>query len=274
MSDSAVEPDSVMGTEHPVHQTTVRAEIQTALEADDTRLGDIYRLSHQGLKPAAIAEELGTPNFTYIYTYRHQIAALLDRSIPTSTGVAGQTASRVRRWLQRSDWSVAARSYLVDLRTDLEAVATDLQLAEREDTDAAQKTRKAESENVPGVYVYALPHYLRHPFDLKSGHTLFKVGHSTVDVFSRVGGQGRTTALPEDPVLLRVYPTGDLSSQTEEAAFHAWLEAADHYRSRSSRGGREWFLTSTKFLDRIAAERSLPINIVSTLDVGVDPDAE
>lgn len=143
-------------------------------------------------------------------------------------------------------------------------------MAEQEDDDAALKTKQAESENVPGVYVYALPHYLRYPYDADSGHTLFKVGHSAVDVFSRVEGQKRTTALPEDPVLLRIYETGDRPSKDEEGSFHAWLEAADHSRTRATRAGREWFLTSTKFLDRIASERGLPIKIVSNLDVGSD----
>jgi hypothetical protein len=256
----------------PSPQASIGAEVKAVLEDDGTRLGDVYRLLNEGLKPAQIAENLGTPTFTFVYTYRQQIDALVDGKIPRSTGIAGQTASRVRKWLRRSDWSEAAQSYLVNLLAELEAVAEDAQLAEREDTDAAQKTKEAEGQNVPGVYVYALPHYLRYPYDPQSGHTLFKVGHSSVDVFSRVDGQRRTTALPEDPVLLRIYATEERPSKEEEDRFHAWLEAADHRRSRSSRAGREWFLTSTKFLDHIADQRGLPITVVSTLDVGAEVD--
>jgi hypothetical protein len=35
---------------------------------------------------------------------------------------------------------------------------------------------------------------------------------------------------------------------------------------------REWFLTSTKFLDRIAVQRGLPIEVIAALDGGADPD--
>jgi hypothetical protein len=105
--------------------------------------------------------------------------------------------------------------------------------------------------------VYTLPHYVRHPFDPETGKTLLKVGHSARDAFYRAGSQGRLTALPEDPVLLRIYPA-DESAQVERL-FHEWLTDADHSRSDSRRGGSEWFVTSTRFLDRVARSLGLPV---------------
>lgn len=113
-----------------------------------------------------------------------------------------------------------------------------------------------ERENIPGIYVYALPHYLRYPFDVGSGRTLLKVGRSERDPFAPIAGQTRITALAEYPVLLRVYQVEPGQSAEVERDFHAWLDDANYDRSRSLRGGTYWFLTSTKFLDGIARSRS------------------
>ena len=81
-----------------------------------------------------------------------------------------------------------------------------------------------------------------------------KVGKSDRDVITRFREQTRTTALPEEPVLLRIYEnTNGGSELTEvEKMFHSLLEAADHDRSTARTGGTEWFLTSLKFLDKVA----------------------
>jgi hypothetical protein len=123
---------------------------------------------------------------------------------------------------------------------------------EVEDKEALIVTSQAEAQAIPGVYVYALPHYLRYPYDAESGRTLLKVGRSDRSVIRRFHNQTRTTALPEDPVLLRIYPTLDADSLAREQQFHNLLEAADHDRSRARTGGTEWFLTSLRFLDTVA----------------------
>lgn len=80
-----------------------------------------------------------------------------------------------------------------------------------------------------------------------------KVGKSDRDVITRFREQTRTTALPEEPVLLRIYEITNSSSELTEAerVFHSLLEAADHDRSTARTGGTEWFLTSLKFLDKV-----------------------
>jgi methionyl-tRNA formyltransferase len=66
------------------------------------------------------------------------------------------------------------------------------------------------------------------------------------DVIARFRSQTRTTALPEEPILLRIYRTGGSAATPAESDFHRLLQAADHSRSVARSAGREWFLTSTR----------------------------
>jgi len=84
-------------------------------------------------------------------------------------------------------------------------------------------------------------------------------------VLRRFREQTRTTALPEDPVLLRIYVCDENASTEVEGTFHRLLEAADHDRSKARTGGTEWFLSSVKFLDEIAATLKLEVREVAEL---------
>ncbi len=46
------------------------------------------------------------------------------------------------------------------------------------------------------------------------------------------------------------------------------LEAADHTRSVARTAGREWFVTSTRFLDEVARVMRLPVVVVNEAEVG------
>jgi hypothetical protein len=200
MSDEpseATPPDPPAPTEEIFPSTEVRAAIEAALQVDETRLGDVFRLQIEGLSPAQMAERLEVQNFTFVYSYRQQLDALLEDKIPRSPSIAGQTASRVKKWRRRPDWSAAVRSYLNNLFTGLDAISTDPQLVQQEDSVAALETQKAESRQVPGVYVYSLPHYLRHRFDPTSGRTLLKVGCSDRDVFLGWAHKGKQPLCPK-----------------------------------------------------------------------------
>lgn len=86
-----------------------------------------------------------------------------------------------------------------------------------------------------------------------------KVGKSDSNVIRRFREQLRTTALPEDPRLLRIYVGVDGKGDVE-ARFHRLLMAADHRRSRGKTAGSEWFLTSLTFLDAIAQDMDLSVH--------------
>lgn len=119
---------------------------------------------------------------------------------------------------------------------------------------------------ISGIYVYSFPHYLRFPADTASLRTYFKVGRSDSGVISRYLDQTATTAIPEPPVLLRIYPTDSavVNTAAVEAGFHRKLKAMGHYRERAAIAGREWFLTELWTLDKIARSMSLPVMVVNT----------
>lgn len=111
--------------------------------------------------------------------------------------------------------------------------------------------------------MYALPHYLRYPLDPDTGRTLLKVGRSDSDVMKRFQEQTRTTALPEEPVLLRIYTTEGADTAEAEGRFHRTLAAFDHSRNVSRMAGRECFLTTTRALDALADALGFPISVVN-----------
>ena len=191
------------------------------------------------------------------------VRALLDGNLPTAPTIALAAARRYRTVLKTPALSAAARSYLQANLDELERRANDPARLDEEVQRASVQTQQAEARNEVGVYVYALPHYIRHPYDQASGRTLLKVGRSDSDVIMRFRSQTRTTALPEEPILLRIYRTSEDSAAPAEAAFHRLLDAADHSRSIGKSAGREWFLTHTRFLDEIARTLDLHIDVIN-----------
>lgn len=163
------------------------------------------------------------------------------------------------------------RVYLDANLVELERRADDPEARSAEIEIAERKTQAVESRNDRGIYVYALPHYLHYPMDASSGHTLMKVGRSDSDVIMRFRNQTRTTALPEEPILLRVYRASQEASTVNlEATFHRLLEAAAHSRSVARTAGREWFVTSTRFLDEVARALNLAIDVVNDYEATED----
>jgi hypothetical protein len=82
----------------------------------------------------------------------------------------------------------------------------------------------------------------------------FKVGQTGRVVERRIADQLRSTAMPEDPVILRIYtshstaPSGPPVSSAElEKKFHKLLGAAGHSKTNARPGGTEWFATTTEF---------------------------
>lgn len=141
----------------------------------------------------------------FAYSYGQLLDALIDGVLPrNSAHIARQAAGRTRTLLKSKSWSPGARAWLEQLETQLDTLAADEVVRAREEDEARDRTEQAEDTGQPGIYVYALPHYLRYPYDPERGHTLLKVGRSQVDVYQRSAQQKRTTALPEDPLRLRV----------------------------------------------------------------------
>jgi len=256
-------PESQLGPARPSPE--VRAEIIDFIRNDQSRLGEVYLCLDRGLTADQIAIELGVATSGFVSNYWRTIRSLVDGDLPTAPSLADKALRTYRRLLREGDWSSEAHSYLERNMAELERFASDETARTVEVEQAKAQTERAESENAAGVYVYALPHYLRYPYD-KSGRTLMKVGRSDSDVIQRFRNQTRTTALPEEPILLRIYKTEPQSSGEAEVRFHRLLEAADHHRSVARSAGREWFVTSTRFLDEVARTLALPIEVVNDAD--------
>jgi hypothetical protein len=78
--------------------------------------------------------------------------------------------------------------------------------------------------------------------------------------------QLRSTAMPEDPIILRVYTENIILSEDSsvdygalEKKFHQLLVSAGHSKTTSRSGGSEWFATTVEFLDQIALTLGLAI---------------
>jgi hypothetical protein len=242
------------------------AAVRAILEHEDTVLGRVYQYDLEGRTPAEMAEAEGTQGAAFVYNYRLQVQALLSGEVPKSPWAARDTAAKLRKWLKTLEMDPRLRDDLTTFEATLRSRAEDPEAEAEEVNKAVAKSEQAESQGVPGIYVYTLPHYLRHPVDIETGKTLLKVGHSSKDAYYRAGSAGRLTALPEDPILLRIYPAAD--SASVEKDFHGWLRDADHRSGRTRRAGSEWFVTSTKFLDRVATSMGLEITVVNDYEAG------
>jgi hypothetical protein len=246
-----------------------KVEVEALWEVDATWTGDVFRRIQSGMSARQIAEEANV-TLSNVYGQIGLYNALIEGSVSSSTHVAKGWAGRIRTWLKKKPLSIDLRTALEEQERALNAVANDTQAVQAEASEAVEKSRAAENENIPGIYVYTLPHYVRHPFDLKTGRTLLKVGHSSVDALYRATSQGRITSLPEDPWLLRIYPS-DASAEVEKK-FHAFLRDFDHEGVKGDRTGAEWFLTSLKALDRIAFTLGLGVRVINDFIIDEESD--
>lgn len=197
------EPGNLAGTMRP--SDDVRTELVALLEGDQSRLGQVYRGLQGGQDAVAIARELDVTSTSFVWNYDRLVKALLDADLPTAPTVALAAARKFRAILRSPRLSAAARSYLEANLPELERRAENEAARLAEDQFAKEKTEAAKSRNDRGIYVYALPHYLRYPFEASTSRTLMKVGRSDSDVIQRFRNQTRITALPEEPILLRIY---------------------------------------------------------------------
>ena len=245
-----------------------RAEVERILSSDETLLGRVYRYGLEGLPLQEIAEREDVATTNFVNKYNKFISCLVTGEVPSSPTMSKELAGRVRSWLKQLNLVPELRVQLQEYETQLMSRAEDTSARSAEVETAVEATKAAEANATAGIYVYTLPHYMLHRYDPDTGKTLLKVGHSSVDAVYRATSQGRFTALPEDPILLRIYPVEE--SAKAEREFHGWLRDADHAAGRTRRGGSEWFVTSTKFLDRIAHSLGLDIQVITEFETGED----
>lgn len=93
----------------------VRTELEAVLEADQQRVGQVYRLTRRGLDAEQIRVELGLERAGFVSNNRSVAKAMLDGELPRGTTTAGQVASSVRGLWRRGPVSPAADTYLTEL---------------------------------------------------------------------------------------------------------------------------------------------------------------
>ena len=250
---------------------SVKSELIEILRKDSGLHGEIWRSTESGLTDDEIQKARGASYPNFIWNYRRYTRALLEGDLPRGVTLLNETATLFRRMSRLADVSEQTKSYLESGLFEIAGKVTNSELRAEEERGVLDQSIILEKKSSPGIYVYSLMHYLRFPYDQLSGRTLMKVGRSDRDVIKRFREQIRTTALPEEPVLLRIYESSLMETNLTaiENRFHALLEAADHDRSAARTGGTEWFLTSLKFLDEIGSALGLQVILnqdISTLD--------
>ena len=141
-----------------------RAEVERLLDDDETLLGRLWAYDKQDLSPERIGELEGTPTFGWVYNYRSLSGVLRDGEIPQGPTLARQAAHKVRAWLKKLDLSEELRAALTEQESLLMSRAEDREAQTEEVETAVEATKSAEAAGTPGIYVYTLPHYLKHPF--------------------------------------------------------------------------------------------------------------
>jgi len=254
----------------PPPSPSVHAELVLFLEHDETLLGEVYRKKRDGISNDEIQKVQGAAYPNFIWNYQRHIRSLLQGDIAKKISILNETAIHFRRALKYPGISNDAKVYLNLGLQEIDERRNDSNLLEKTTKQVLMSSGNLEKSFTPGIYVYSLMHYLNYPYHPDSGRTLMKVGKSDRDVITRFREQTRTTALPEEPVLLRIYEITNTSSElTEiEKIFHSLLEAADHHRSTARTAGTEWFLTSLKFLDKVADTLKMKI----TRNLESDPE--
>ena len=239
-------------------------EVFRALDRDNEnkkRIGQVWKLSKEGMDAGEIADELDVSTEGFVHNYRRYIGAIIEGTLPTSPTLARQCRSALRGFLKRHpNFTSNTRERIENLIEACDDILSDLEKQRAEDQDLERKTSEGEKEEVAGIYVYTLPHYLRYPVEIydndeTDNRTYLKIGMSKNDVIKRFRQQQTSTVLPEPPVLLRVYKAldgTDVSEEELERKIHQHLVAADHVRNSESGAGKEWFLTHLKLLDSTA----------------------
>jgi hypothetical protein len=237
-----------------------RGELERLIETDEGRIGDVYRLSREGLTPQQIADRLNVASYAFVYNNRRQIEAILDGRTVNGPVFRQQTlgvfASLFKRG--RSILSPEAMSLLLKNKAAVEAgieedPVVEAQAVAAEEQEAASTL--ASLEGVPGIYAFSYGWYLESPVDPEHGNTLIKVGES-INVAQRIREHTSKARahMPEPLALIRVYSTANRSVADVERAFHELLRTAGHVNPRrvGREVGVEWFLTNEDFLDSIA----------------------
>lgn len=248
----------------------VTSEINSALEANPGALGKVARAMAEGhTSPTAMASAGAGANSGHAGNLARVIRFIQDGVVPSApsrAAVAGRSIGGLLR--DNPNFSDEAIEYLQRLRNLADSVEKSDESREEEVQDLTQASDQLTEkvEQMGGVYVYTFPTYLIVPAKVDPERFWFKIGQTGRVVEQRIADQLRSTAMPEDPVVLRVYTSNaKLTDDSHnpygalEKKFHRLLASAGHSKTLARSGGTEWFATTVEFLDQIAITLDLDI---------------
>lgn len=248
----------------------VMAELSRALQSSPGVLGKVARAMAQGVtSPTELASMGAGANSGHSGNLARVVRYVQNGIPPTAPSRAAQTGRSIGGLLRDSPTlSLEAISYLQALRQLVDSIEKDDDAREGEATQLSKASEELTQkvEKLGGVYVYTFPTYLMVPAKVDPERFWLKIGQTGRVVEKRVSDQLRSTAMPEDPVILRVYtdPKADADgTEVDYAAlekkFHKLLMSAGHSKTSARSGGTEWFATTLEFLDEIAETLELDI---------------
>ena len=248
----------------------VMAEIDATLRRSDNGIGRVARAMAEGKTTPAELVAAGAGANTGATWNMARVVRFIQEAVPPKAPSVAAMTGRSIGGLLRENPSLSPESvfYLQSLREMVDSIEKDdvAVFGEQTRLKEASEELTQKVERLGGVYVYTFPTYLKVPEKYDPERFWLKIGQTGRVVSKRVSEQLRSTAMPEDPVILRVYtdPKGEaVGSEVDYAAlekkFHKLLTSAGHNKTSAKSGGTEWFATTLDFLDEIAETLELDI---------------
>lgn len=233
---------------------SAREKLARVIAADPGRIGQVFRLTAQGMGVRQIADSMGLPNSNYVYLNWDLINACLDGKVSPRSISAQEKSLDMMDGLVARAGSVPSPA-LRRLGANRERVRAAYEAAC--EALRAREAVRGMRDGLPsfrgfaGIYVYSYNSLLNQP----GPNVMFKVGVSR-NVGERLRQQqlGPRDGYPEPMTVCRVY-AGDGTLATEKY-FHDHLKEAGHVNPNrgtpTNRTGTEWFKTNLDFLDELA----------------------
>lgn len=137
-----------------------RLEVEALLEADETRLGETFRWTREGLTYQQQAERAGGKTGNYGYNNAIIIRALIEGFVPNGPTLAVAAARKARAWLKEKPLSDELRKDIEETERQLMLRASDREAQESEEQVATAVTKQVVAADVPGIYDAARGHGL------------------------------------------------------------------------------------------------------------------
>ena len=171
---------------------TYLEEVKSALNKDETRLGDVWRRPEK--KPKQIAKELGVPSSSWVYESRNAIKAIVDGFVPTLKTSAELCGRGLKGFADRHRDSLSSEtiSKLQEKADECDRSAADSIAAEKEKTAPIKEDRipMEDSDDWRGELLNTLQNMPPDAFERLCQRLLRESGFIEVEVTGRSGDGG------------------------------------------------------------------------------------